>query len=253
MIKPELNLSNSPVVEAVLDIECDLPPGLQISALEEHALDVFRDSYPKLRTQLLQQHQIAMKPGELPALSVKHGVQALQFLRDDERQLVQVRVQGFSFNRLAPYTSLDECLPEIKRTWDLYVDLVKPVQVRQIRLRYINRILLPMTEGRIDLDHYFTVAPHLPDEERLALVGFLNQHVAVETATGNQVSTVLTAQPPENNWLPVIFDNSAVNSEACEPDNWPRISQRIQALRGLKNHVFMRTLTKSCLALFQQP
>ena len=89
-----------------------------------------------------------MKPGELPALSIKHGVQALQFLQDDERQLVQVRVQGFSFNRLAPYTSLDDYLPEIKRTWGLYVDLVKPVQVRQIRVRYINRILLPMTERR---------------------------------------------------------------------------------------------------------
>jgi uncharacterized protein (TIGR04255 family) len=253
MTESKLSLSTPPIVEAVLDIECDLPPGLQIAELEERALNVFRDSYPKLRTQLLQEHQIAMKPGELPALSIRHGVQALQFLQDDERQLVQVRVQGFSFNRLAPYTSLDDYLPEIKRAWGLYVDLLNPVQVRQIRVRYINRILLPMTERRVDLDHYFTVAPHLPDEDRLELVGFLNQHVAVETATGNQVSTVLTAQPPEDNWLPVIFDNSAVNSEPCEPDNWSRISERIQALRVLKNHVFMRTLTTPCLALFQQP
>ncbi len=41
MTKSELNLSNSPIVEAVLDIECDLPPGLQIAALEEHALTYF--------------------------------------------------------------------------------------------------------------------------------------------------------------------------------------------------------------------
>jgi uncharacterized protein (TIGR04255 family) len=253
MTKSELNLSKPPIVEAVLDIECDLPPGLQIAALEERALNVFRDCYPKHRIQLLQEHQLAMNPGELPALSVKHGVQALQFLQDDEKQLVQVRVQGFSFNRLAPYTSLDDYLPEIERTWGLYADLVKPVQVRQIRVRYINRILLPMTDRRVDLDHYLTAAPHLPDEDRLELAGFLNQHVAVETATGNQVSMVLTAQPPEDNRLPLIFDNSAVNSEPCEPDNWPRILERIQSLRALKNHVFMRTLTEPCLALFRQP
>jgi uncharacterized protein (TIGR04255 family) len=253
MTESKLKLSNPPIVEAVLDIECDLPPGLQIAALQERALNVFRDSYPKLRTQLLQEHQIKLQSGEQPALSVKHGVQALQFLHEDERQLVQVRIQGFSFNRLAPYTSLDDYLPEIERTWGLYVDLVKPVQVRQIRVRYINRILLPMTDRRVDLDHYLTVAPRLPDEDRLELLGFLNQHVAVETATGNQVNMVLTAQPPENNKLPVIFDNSAVNSEPCEPDSWAGILERIEALRALKNHVFMRTLTEPCLALFRQP
>ncbi len=251
MTEPELDLSNPPIVEAVLDIECDLPPGFQIVEFQDRALSVFRDSYPKLRTQLLQEHQIAMKPGELPALSVKHGVQALQFLQNDEKQLVQVRIQGFSFNRLAPYTSLDDYLPEIERTWGLYADLVKPVQVRQIRVRYINRILLPMTDRRVELDHYLTVAPRSPDEDRLELAGFLSQQVAIETATGNQVNTVLTAQPPEDGKLPVIFDNSAVNNEPCEPDSWPQILQRIEALRVLKNHVFKRTLTEPCLALFR--
>ena len=185
-------------------------------------------------------------------LSVKNGVQALQFLQDDEKQLVQVRVQGFSFNRLAPYTSLDDYLPEIERTWNLYVDLVKPVQVRQIRVRYINRILLPMVEKGVDLDHYFTVAPHLPDEDNLVFIGFLNQHAAIEVGTGNQVNMVLTAQPPENNMLPDIFDNGVVDSSPCEAENWPRILAKILALRDLKNRVFRKTLTEPCLSLFQQ-
>jgi uncharacterized protein (TIGR04255 family) len=253
MSDAEFKLPNPPIVEAVLDIECDLPPGQQIAELEESARKVFGDRYPKFRTQLLQEHQIEMKSGEPPAISVKHGVQALQFLQEDEKQLVQVRIQGFSFNRLAPYTSLDDYLPEIERTWSLYVDLVKPVQVRQLRVRYINRILLPMTEGGVDLDQYFTVAPHLPDEKRLELVGFLNQHTAVEIETGNQVNMVLTAQPPEDNKLPIIFDNSVVNSDPCEPDHWPGILDKIRVLRGLKNHIFRKTLTEPCLDLFRKP
>jgi uncharacterized protein (TIGR04255 family) len=184
---------------------------------------------------------------------VKQGVQALQFLQDDEKQLVQVRVQGFSFNRLAPYTSLDDYLTEIERTWSLYVGLVKPVQVRQIRVRYINRILLPMTEKGVELDHYFTVAPHLPDEDNLVFVGFLNQHAAIEVGTGNQVNMVLTAQPPEGGMLPVIFDNSVIDSSPCDAESWPRILGKILALRGLKNRIFRKALTEPCLALFQQP
>ena len=211
------------------------------------------DRYPKFRTQLLQEHQIAMTVGEPPVFSVKHGLQALQFLQEDEKQLVQVRVQGFSFNRLAPYTRFDDYLPEIERAWTLYVSLVHPVQVRQIRLRYINRILLPMIEGRVDLDHFFTVAPRLPEEDKLTLLGFLNQHVAVETATGNQVNMVLTAQSLEGNRLPIIFDNGVSNSDPCEPDDRPHILGNIQALRALKNRIFRKTLTEPCLALFQQP
>lgn len=251
MSDTKFKLPNPPIVEAVLDIECDLPPGQEIAATEESGRTVFGDRYPTFRTQLLQEHQIEMKSGEPLAISVKHGVQALQFVQEDEKQLVQIRIQGFSFNRLAPYTSLDDYLPEIERTWSLYVDLVKPVQVRQIRIRYINRILLPMKEEGVDLDHYFTIAPHLPDEDRLVLVGFLNQHVAVESATGNQVNMVLTAQPIENNKLPIIFDNSVVNNDPCEPDHWLGILQKIQALRELKNHIFRKTLTDPCLDLFR--
>lgn len=252
MSESEFKLPNPPIVEAVIDIECDLPPGQLIADLEERALGVFRDSYPKFRTQAFQEHLIDVKPGEAPVLSVKHGVQALQFLQDDEKQLVQVRVQGFSFNRLAPYTSLDDYLPEIERTWRLYVDLAKPIQVRQVRVRYINRILLPLAEKGVDLDHYFTVAPHLPDEDNLVFMGFLNQHAAIEVGTGNQVNIVLTAQSPEGDWLPVIFDNSVVDSSPCDAENWPRILAKIQMLRDLKNRVFRRTLTKACLGLFQQ-
>ena len=79
-------------------------------------------------------------------MSVRRGIQALQFLHADEKQLVQVRAQGFSFNRLAPYTSLDDYLPEIERTWHLFVGLASPVQIRVVQLRYINRI--PCRRGR---------------------------------------------------------------------------------------------------------
>lgn len=68
----------------------------------------------------------------------------LQFLKNDEKQLVQIRPQGYSFNRLAPYGGFDEYLPEIERAWRLFVDIVMPLQVKLIRLRYINRFLLPM-------------------------------------------------------------------------------------------------------------
>ena len=246
-----LNFSHPPIVEAVLDIDCDQPPGRPLEQIESAARDCYSDRYPQVRSQIVQEHQFEIKGGEPPVMSARSALAAFQFLQADEKQLVQIRALGFSFNRLAPYTGFDELLAEVERTWRLYVKIASPVQVRVIRLRYINRILLPLTDGRVDLDEYLKVGPKLPDEERLAFGGFLNQQVAIEKGTGHQAVTVLTTQPVEGDKLPLIFDNSVTASEPREPTDWPSILQNIQSLRDLKNHIFERTLTAKCLNLFR--
>ena len=253
MTDTEYKLPHPPIVEAVLDIECDLPPGQDIVSFENDARACFSERYPIFRTQVVQLHQIAAKPGESPEISVHQNVQALQFLQDDEKQLIQMRKEGFSFNRLSPYTSLDDYLPEIERTWHLYLGLAKPLQIRAIRMRFINRILLPLEDGQVDLDKYLIIAPRLPEEDKLKFVSFFNQHAALDVETGSQVNIVLTTQPPEGGSLPVIFDNTVLFAEHRESDDWDWILSKIQVLRHLKNRIFRKALTETCLNLFQQP
>src|SRR5882724_4374161 len=133
----ELKLKHPPIVEAVLDIDCDLPPAQDLAALETLAHERLKESYPKLTRQWLQEHQIeAGLDAGLKAHSSRHALQALRFHQVGDQQLVQVRAQGYSFNRLAPYTALDDYLEEIEKTWRIYVELAMPTQVRQLRLRY---------------------------------------------------------------------------------------------------------------------
>ena len=126
-----LQLRNAPIVEAVFDADCDLPPGFDLASLEERSRRQFEAAYPKFQTQFLH-----MIEAQAAAMSVApRAVQAFQHRQEDEKQLVQVRTQGFSFNRLAPYSNLDDYLPEVARTWRLFVTLASPVQVRVVRLR----------------------------------------------------------------------------------------------------------------------
>lgn len=252
MSETEFKLAKAPIVEAVVDIDCDMPPGFDLAALEGAARERFLSEYSKQRAQLISEAKIEAEADQKPLMSFRHAIQAFQFLQADEKQLVQVRARGFSFNRLAPYTTLDDYLPEIERTWELFVGLVLPVQIRAVRLRYVNRIMLPFAGGRVDLDDYIKLGPRLPDEEKLLLGGFLNQYIAVETDTKNQVNIVLTAQPPENEKLPIIFDISALSEGTVEPDDWESVRARITSLRTLKNRIFRNTLTDQCLNLFQQ-
>jgi len=247
-----IHLAHAPIVEAVLDIDCDMPPKFDLAALQGAAHDGFRSHYPKIRVQFLEEQTIERTAAEPPRISARRSILALQFLHEDERQLVQVRAQGFSFNRLAPYTSLDDYLPEIQRAWTIFTKLTAPVKIRAVRLRYINRLLIPLVGPRVELIDYFKVSPRLPEEDKLVLVGFLHQHVAVEPETGHQATMVLTSQPVVEGRLPVIFDIAVTAIENGEIEDWIRIIARVGSLRSLKNRIFGNTLTEKCLSLFQR-
>jgi uncharacterized protein (TIGR04255 family) len=252
MNETTLGLKSPPIVEAVLDIECDFAPGQSVVGLKEAATAKFSDRYPKLREPFAQQLKMEFSAGKLIENDVQvPSVIAFQFLQDDEKQLIQLREKGYAFNRLAPYGSLDDYLPEIQRTWDIYRELVTPILIRVVRLRYINRLDLPFVDHQLDLDSYFTAGPRIPDEDRLALLGFLNQHQLVEEKTGYHITTVLAAGKEEGGKLPVIFDNTVAAKIDADPIDWQALEVTIQSLRNLKNRVFADTLTEKCLRLFQ--
>lgn len=254
MTDPTVQFKRAPIVEAVLDIDCDFAPGYSVKAMEAAARDRLKDCYPKMRVQLLQELRFEAQPEEGTLNhSSRQNIESLQFLSDDEKQIVQLRRAGYSFNRLAPYSSLDDYLPEIQRSWQIFSDLTAPTQVRAVKLRYINRIALPVIDGKVSLDDYLKLGPRLPAGANLSLAGFLNQYVAIEAGTGHQAVVVLTAQPLEGAKLPIIFDILAASVEqSADPGDWDWLRGKIDALRSLKNRVFTNSLTEKCLSQFQQ-
>lgn len=254
MPETKFKLADPPIIEAVLDIDCDLPANFKPKNVEAPARKKWAKSYPKFRQQYLQEHRFEVQePGEIPEFSIRSGIiQALQFLKNDEKQLLQIRIQGFSFNRLAPYSSFDDYLPQIKSAWNSYIELAKPIQIRALKLRYINRFLLPFENQRIRLDDYLMNVPQPADESRMLLSAFVNQYSAVDIPSGHQIVSVLTTEPAIEEELPIIFDNTVIVQENIETQNWSYIRDKIQEMRELKNLVFRNTLKEKCLNLFQQ-
>lgn len=252
MENTRFQLDSAPIIEAVLDIDCDMPPTLDWNQLQASAHEALRSRYPKVRQQFVQNH-ILTAGEDAPVLQFNEGVGAVQFLTEDEKQLVQFRANGFSFNRLAPYTTLDDYLPEIESAWTKFSELAGPVVVRKIGLRMINRILLPMREGRLNFGEYLEISPRLPVTGlNLGIIGFLDQQIAVDEESGNQVNIVKTSQLPEGEKLPVILDIDAFYLCQAAPLDWDELLLRILSLRDLKNRIFQYTLTPQCLNLFSQ-
>ena len=72
MNEPQLILSSPPIIEAVVDIDCDMPPDSDIEALDAAAGAALADQYPTSRRRMLSEHQISAAPdGPLNELRVK--------------------------------------------------------------------------------------------------------------------------------------------------------------------------------------
>ena len=106
-------LRRAPIIEAVLDVDCDMPPALDLGTLETAAQDVFRDRYPKFRTQFVQEHAIQAPVEGSPKLSVRRGLQAFHFLQADERKDEEKREKVFTYDwRLWTIPELRDALLE---------------------------------------------------------------------------------------------------------------------------------------------
>lgn len=251
-------LARSPIIEAVVDIDCDLPANLDLADLETQAREQFADGYPGFRRIFRPASHLFVSGGSSPPLDVRAATDAYQLLAEDEPQLVQVRRGGFSFNRFTPYTDLHHYLPEIRRTWKIFVDLMAPVAVRRIGLRYINRILLPPVEEIVELNDYLYLGSRLPEDVSLKFTAILNEYSAVEGLTDNEVKVRIVIDEYEKHpWsretqpLPVILDIACSHWGAAESPAWENIESTIRSLRHLANAVFRSNLTERCLNLFR--
>jgi uncharacterized protein (TIGR04255 family) len=250
MAVSSFHLAHAPIVEAIVDLDCDMPANPDWDALEQTALSKF-SGYPKSRRAFVHELEMSSQGGVATRFSNETTLGALRFFQEDERQLVQIRTAGYSFNRLAPYSSLDAYLPEVERTWRAFVELVAPVSVRSIRLRCINRLLLPFPEGKLELDEYLNVGPRVPDERGLTLTQFFVRQSVVDVATSHVANIVVAAQPVTAGRLPIIFDIEATQAGPLVPNDWPALLVHIQSLRALKNRIFRDSLIDKCLKLFE--
>ena len=246
-----LQLDRPPIVEAMVDIDCEFAGELDMASVELLAQSAYGDDYPVSTRRYSDEFLVERREGAEPSLSTSRSLLALQFRTSDATQLVQVRAGGFSFNRLAPYAGFDVHLPEVLRGWAVYRSLVSPSAITRLSLRYINRLLLPMPGGTLDLDAYLTIAPRVPDETRFHIGPFVVQAELGETGSNCAAHFVLASQPPEDGYFPVLLDITTQLTAPLAPNDDAGILERLLRLRHLKNRIFHQSLTDTCRALYR--
>src|SRR5205807_10632047 len=117
------------------------------------------DSYPIRRDVQVGMGHFEMGPRVSAAASAQHV--GFIYSSSDQKQVYQVRLDGFSFSRLAPYVSWEPFCREARRLWQLYRERLKPAAVTRLAVRYVNRLDIP--GERIEIKDYLRTMPEIAD------------------------------------------------------------------------------------------
>jgi uncharacterized protein (TIGR04255 family) len=242
------HLPNAPITEAMIDFRVKARTAFR----PEEFTDLrgrLREQFPHVDEQRGLQATFGITKGQgHPTVVQDLGLQGYHFKTLDRKTIAQFRVDGFTFNRLHPYTSWDELFPQAMELWRLYCCISVPDAITRLAVRYINRIVLPL--GGVTFETYLRTAPVIPPELPQYVSSFLTR-VTIHDPTANiaaHVAQALETSAPGHQ-LSVILDIDAYKQREFSRDD-PTIEQTFDQLRRFKNVIFFKSLTDDALRLF---
>lgn len=238
----------APITEALIDIRVQLPQSVALADLDKLHGQI-KAEYPDKKTRNLFLEKIELKGGEEPITEKHFQPVGYYFTRTDGTQVVQYRLDGFTFNRLRPYTQWEDIYPQARKLWEIYKSEVRPVQVTRLAVRYINSIEIP--SRNFDYDRYFTSTPRVP-----AGLPQILEHFFLRTQIPflEQGAKAVIIQTPSGKPDPVntaILLDIDVFKEISAGIDDEKVWEIMGKLREIKNDIFLKSITEETQELFR--
>jgi len=243
------HLSNAPITEALIDLRVRPLKSLQVEKLREPKKE-FREDFPKREELRRFEGGFQIQRGEAAMFSKDSGPAGFRFRSADDLNVVQLRIDGFTFSRLKPYTSWETIFPQAWRLWLGYVELATPESVTRIAVRYINRLELPLPFE--EFSEYLEAPPSLPAEVPQKVSSFLVKQVLHESGSGISVNfgQAMEAGLADSRHATMILDIDSYKVQEYEPQA-TQLTEEFERLRRMKNLIFFSSITEKTVRLFE--
>lgn len=243
-----ITFKNPPITEALLDIRVNLQPNFDVKKLEEFQKYISEDfSVKQINTKL--EASFVVKPGELPITTSKNTPNGYIYKTNDNKKIVQARMDGFTFNKLKPYDNWSNFEKEGKRLWESYIKVAKPINITRVALRYINLIEIPLPMS--DFKEYIQTIPEIAKGVPQGLSEFFMRLVIPDEKKENTAIITETIELSKLNGkiFPLIFDLDVFRLVDLKPQD-QELWKIFNSLRDYKNCIFMNSITDKTKQLF---
>lgn len=108
---------NPPIVEAILDIRCNIPPATDLERLKMMHEEI-KDRFPNRQDQIIWESGIQVDSAGAPDIMPPTGrTNGYQSVAVDGKKIVQARSDGFTLNKVKPYENWDVFVGEGRELW----------------------------------------------------------------------------------------------------------------------------------------
>jgi uncharacterized protein (TIGR04255 family) len=246
MLKDYQILKKAPITEALIDIRVKLSSDFDIKNLSS-IYDSIKNQYPEKQEQLQSKVKFEPKAEEI-VKSSRPEINGYRYFSSDKKQIVQARLDGFTFSRLHPYVKWEELRDEAYRLWQLYKDTTSPESITRVAVRYINNLNIPMPIK--DFDDYLTAPPTVPEGLPQGVSSFLTRTVIHEPSFGANAIITQALEQVDTDVAPVILDIDVFKLESkgiVEKDAW----EIMEKLRHFKNKIFFSSITDDLKEMYK--
>lgn len=243
------HLNNAPITEALIDLQVQLPDHFELAELETLCSEVAQE-YPITMQRKSWTSHIRVTGGGRPEIeNPEPKMDGFVLKSESGLQVVQVRMDGFTFSRLQPYETWEKLRDEARRMWDLYVRITHPQCVTRIAVRYINRIHLPV---EADFAEHLSTGIQISSQLPQAISGlFLRCEIPFDNPEAQTIITQTLGDPSEDlATIPYIFDIDVFRMGTPCIDQ-QRLWDELDELREVKNKVFFGSITNATVEMLR--
>jgi uncharacterized protein (TIGR04255 family) len=239
--------SRAPIVEAIIELRCELPDSIQLTTLTGA---VNADAFPEVGRHVEVTGTLDVSDAEL-----RSGTSVQQtgfvFKRKDGLRIIQARLNGFSYSALAPYDKWESFHDEALRHWEVYRNRVQPTKVTRLGVRYVNRIDIP--SARVEIKDYLRtaidVSPYLP---QIVASHFFQVEVPLSRYGAVATITSTFAPPSREDVTSLVLDIDAwrpTDIDLTSDGALSAIRNALDSLRQAKNYTFEACITDATRGL----
>jgi uncharacterized protein (TIGR04255 family) len=243
------HLPNAPLTEALIDFRVKGKTGFEVASFR-NLKDRLASELPVVEERFLFEGSVEIRPGNYASQVAARGeLNGFWFKSSDGLNIAQFRRDGFTFNRLKPYTSWKEVFPKAWELWQVYLQTGAAEFVTRVAVRYINRLTVPVSVG--DLAVYLTAPPRLPEGISGDVASFLTRMVLNTDQQGLTANiTQALEKDIDSKSLVIILDIDAYRQGEFDIGD-TSIRTTFDSLHDLKNAIFFSSITDEAVTLCQ--
>lgn len=241
-MQAQRHYSKAPIMEAIIDLRVTLPGDVSVNKLSD-IHPYISNKFPTVQSIHRGVGSLAIQAGMSAEVNASEQHLGFWFRSEDNLRTFQATLEGFTFNRLAPYESWEEFSSEARSLWEIYKEICRPTYVTRTAIRYINQINIP-ANGLIELKDYLNTVPEVPSDlpEKTLQTYFMQLQIPQQDLNCILIINEALAQPTNPGIITVILDFDLFRQQIWE-SNDEDIWQFLEKLRRRKNEVFEASIT----------